>query len=326
MEWSSATELLTAAERIAIVTHVSPDGDAIGSLLGLGHALRDSGKVVTLAVDEGVPSSLEFLPGVGEVQKNLNGAEVDLIIAVDCADESRMGHAGKQARKLQVPLVNLDHHLSNPGFGDANLIDAAWVSASEGVLDWLETMHFALSPLAAQCLLCGIITDTQGFRTDSTKPSTLAKSQRLMERGGDLNFIVQHTLARLSTSTIRLWALVMPTLQIVDHVIWASVTLTARKASGKTGNDTKDGGLSTLILQADDAYVSCIFHEKEHNEVELSMRAVPGFDVASVATALGGGGHRLAAGATIVGSLTEAEARIVPLLKEAAKTGTPTFG
>src|SRR5258708_21572530 len=165
-----------------------------------------------------------------------------------------------------------------------------------------------------------------GFRTDSTKPSTLAKAQRLMESGGDLNFIVQHTLAWLSTSTVRLWAQVMPTLQIADHVIWACVTIMARKAAGKTGNDTKDGGLSSLLLQADDAYISCIFHEKEDSKVEVSLRAVPGFDVSALATSLGGGGHRLAAGATIDGALADVEAKIVPLLKEAAKAGSPTFG
>src|SRR5258708_10211398 len=124
MEWSKATELLKAAQRVAVVTHLSPDGDAIGTLLGLGHVLRDSGKVVTLAVDEGVPSSLAFLPGAEQVQTNLKGIEADLVIAVDCADEARMGHAGKQARTLSAPLINLDHHWSNPGFRDVNLIDA----------------------------------------------------------------------------------------------------------------------------------------------------------------------------------------------------------
>src|SRR5258708_32697231 len=145
MEWNKATELLKAAPRVVIVTHLSPDGDAIGTLLALGHVLRDSGKVVTLAVDEGVPSSLEFLPGAEDVQNNLNGIDADLVIAVDCADKATMGHAGNQARKLPVPLINLDHHWSNPGFGDVNLIDPEWVSSSEGMLDWLDAMQISPS-------------------------------------------------------------------------------------------------------------------------------------------------------------------------------------
>jgi phosphoesterase RecJ-like protein len=146
-----------------------------------------------------------------------------------------------------------------------------------------------------------------------------------MESGGNLTFIVQHTLSRVSTNTIRLWAQVMPTVQIEDHVIWAKVDLSARQIVGSGNVDIKDGGLVNLLLQADEAYISCVFTEKESNKVELSLRAVPGFDVSRVAIAVGGGGHKLASGATVTGSLAEVEARVIPLLKEAAKIGTPTY-
>src|SRR5260221_1133501 len=292
MEWNNATALVSSAHNIIIITHISPDGDAIGTLLGLDHALRELAKTVTLAVDEGVPNTLAFLPAENTVQSQISGVEADLIIAVDCGDESRMGNAGKQARQLTKPLINLDHHWSNTKFGDVNLVNSHWAAASEGVLDWLDAMHLPISSNAAQCLLCGIVTDTLCFRTDSTTVDTLGKAQRLMECGGNLTFIVQHTVGRMATSTIRLWAEVMPTVRIEDHVIWAKVDLAARKIVGGVGNsDLKDGGLVSLLVQADEAYISCVFHEKEGNKVELSFRAVPGFDVSAVATAIGGGGH-----------------------------------
>jgi phosphoesterase RecJ-like protein len=325
MDWNKATELVKAAQRIIVLTHLAPDGDAIGTLLGLGQALRESGKTVTLAVDEGVPGTFAFLPEINTVRANLKDVEADLVIAVDCADESRMGEAGKQARRLNKPLINVDHHASNTNFGDLNFVDAQWAAASEGVMDWLDAMDTAISPTVAQCLLCGIVTDTLCFRTASTTSQTLDRVQRLMERGGNLTFIVQHTLSRVSTNTIRLWAQVMPTVRIEDHVIWATVDLAAQRIVGGGNVDIKDGGLVNLLLQADEAYISCIFHEKEGNKVELSLRAVPGFDVSGVATSIGGGGHKLASGATVAGSLSEVEARVIPLLKEAARIGTPIY-
>jgi len=326
MEWNNATTLVQAAQRIIIITHISPDGDAIGTLLGLGHALHEAGKTVTMVVDEGVPSTLAFLPGAETIQSQLSNVEADLIIAVDCGDESRMGNAGKQARQLKKPLIDLDHHWSNTKFGDVNLVDAMWAAAAEGVLDWLDAMHLEISATVAQCLLGGIVTDTLCFRTNSTTIDTLGKAQRLMGCGGNLTFIVQHTVGRMATSTIRLWAVVMPTVRIEDHVIWAKVDLAARKIVGNDGNsDLKDGGLVSVLVQADEAYVSCVLHEKGGNKVELSFRAVPVFDVAAVATSIGGGGHKLASGATVNGTLAEVEARVIPLLKEAARIGTPTY-
>jgi phosphoesterase RecJ-like protein len=324
MDWTKATELLNAAERVIIVTHVSPDGDAIGTLLGLGHALRGIGKTVTLAVDGGVPPSLSFLPGSDAVKKELHGVEADLYIAVDCGDEARTGEAGKQARALGVSVINIDHHWSNPGFGNVDMIEAAWVSASDGVFEWLTAMNTPISPDAAQCLLCGLVTDTLCFRTDSTKPNTLGIAQRLMELGGDLSTIVQQTVSRVQTNTLRLWAQVMPTLKVEDKVIWIKVGLADRKAASLPDNETKDGGLSSLLVQADDAYISCVITERDGGKVELSFRAKPGFDTSIVALALGGGGHKLASGATVMGTLDTVEAQVIPMLKEVARVGTPT--
>src|SRR5262249_5600551 len=210
-------------------------------------------------------------------------------------------------------------------FGDVNLVNSEWVSASEGVLDWLDAMQWTISATVAQCLLCGLVTDTLCFRTSSTKASTLDKAQRLMGLGGDLPNIVQNTVSRMPTSTIRLWAQVMPTVKIEDHVMWAKVSIAAREAAGimgKGGGDLKDGSLSSVLVQADEAYISCVMHEKEENKVELSFRGKPGFDVSKVAVAIGGGGHKPAAGATVTGTLDEVEARIIPMLKEEAKAGT----
>jgi bifunctional oligoribonuclease and PAP phosphatase NrnA len=321
MDRDKAQALLDNAQQVIILTHISPDGDAIGTLLGLGHALRNLGKTVTLAVDEGVPRNLRFLPGADDVRAELNGVQADLVIAVDCGDESRMGNAGKSVRALGVPLIDIDHHRTNTYFGDANIVDPAAVAASECVLDWLAHMYLGITQDVAQCLLCGIVTDTMCFRTSNVTATTLGKAQRLMLAGGDLSFIVMNTVSRMPTDVIRLWANVLPTVQIEDHVIWVKVSIAARKSANiPDGGDTKDGGLVSVLLQADEAHVSCVMTEKEENKVELSFRSAPGFDVSKVATSLGGGGHVQASGATVTGTLDEVVARVIPLLKEAART------
>ena len=319
-----AKVLLDGAQRVIALTHITPDGDAIGSLLGLGHTLRQQGKTVTLAVDDGVPPELRFLPGAAEVRADLDGVQADVVFVVDCSDESRMGNAGISVRALGIPLVNIDHHPTNTLFADVNLVDTPAVAAAECLLDWFDYCHFPITPDVAQCLLCGIVTDTLCFRTDSVTAGTLGKAQRLMELGGSLSSIVQHTVSRMSSSTIKLWGQVLPITRLEDHVIWTKVSLEARRAAnGAGGGDTKDGSLVSLLLHADDAYVSCVMTEKDDGKVELSFRAVPGFDVSALAFNLGGGGHVLASGATVSGTLDEVEARVIPLLKEAVRAGAP---
>src|SRR5258708_5812988 len=168
MEWNKAQALINEATRILVVTHVSPDGDAIGSLLGISHALRTYGKTVIPAVDGGVPQSLRFLPGTGDVLSSLDAnLRVDLLIAVDCGDKERTGKVGQAGFALNIPSINIDHHRTNSMFGAVNLVDLNTVAASEGVLDLLGHLHIALTLPTAQCLLCGIVTDTLCFRTSN---------------------------------------------------------------------------------------------------------------------------------------------------------------
>jgi phosphoesterase RecJ-like protein len=322
-DWEPVKELLLPAQRVIILTHVSPDGDAIGSMCGLGNALISMGKQIIMAVDGGTPANLRFLPGALDVRSTLDGASADLVIVVDCGDEKRVGKVGEAARKLNLKWINLDHHATNTGFGDANIMDPAFVSASECVLRLLRWLGINPTTDAAQCLLCGLVTDTMGFRISSVTADTFGLAQQLMAAGANLTMIVQNTIARMPTSALRLWGQVMPTVQIKDHVAWVRLSENAKRDAGYT-DETGDGGLVSFLLQADDVNISCVFKEKEDNQVELSIRSKPGFDVGIVAFGLGGGGHKQASGATIPGTLDEVESRVIPLLVTAANTTLPT--
>ncbi|GAB4547175.1 MAG: bifunctional oligoribonuclease/PAP phosphatase NrnA [Anaerolineae bacterium] len=322
LDWDMADNLIASANNVIIITHLNPDGDAFGSMLGLGNALMDGGKAVTMAVDEGLSERFKFLPNSAMVRADLNGIGGDLGIVVDCSDERRTGKVGEQLRALNIPIINLDHHRTNTLFGTAVLVDENWVSATEGVLAWLDHLKIKPQLAAAQCLLCGLVTDTLCFRTDSVTAETLHIAQRLMGIGANLSEIVQRAMTRVPTAVIRLWREVMPTVKIEDHVIWVKVTLAARKAAEL---DRGDGNLVNMLLQADDAYCAAVFKEQDDGIVDVSMRAVPGFNVANVALQLGGGGHVLAAGASMQLPIDEVETKVVPLLKQAAAIGKPIF-
>lgn len=321
MEWDKATALLAQARRVLVLTHVSPDGDAIGSMLGLASALRGMGKEVIAAVDGGVPPELSFLPGSESVHASLNGVQADLVIAVDCGDEARMGQVGQAALGSGAPVINLDHHPTNTLFGDANLVDDRTAASAEGVLDWLDRLGAPLDRVTAFCLLTGLVTDTLCFRTDNVTSETLGKAQRLMRAGAPLAEIVQRTVNRKSYAGLRLWALVMPTVRLEDHVIWATITREMYTQAGYPGSD--DAGLVSTLIQAEEAYISAVFRETPEGTVEISLRAVPGFDTSAVAVALGGGGHRLASGATVHEPLDTVVPRVIEMLKQAVRAGMP---
>lgn len=324
MDWAEADALVAGAQRVLIVTHVGPDGDAIGSLLGLASALRGMGKTVITAVDEGVPPDLRFIPGADNVRAALDHAAVgriDLCIAVDCGDERRMGAVGQVARQTGRPLINLDHHATNTYFGDANLVDPATVAAAEGVLDWLDTMQAPVDGVTAFCLLTGLVTDTLCFRTDNVTAQTLGKAQRLMALGAPLSEIVQRTVSRKTYAGLRLWQAAIPGVRLEEHVIWAVITREMFRQSGFEGTD--DDGLVSTLVQVEEAYISAVFRELPNGAVEIGLRAVPGFDTSGVAVALGGGGHRLASGATVQEPLATLVPRVIALLKEAVRAGAP---
>jgi phosphoesterase RecJ-like protein len=321
MQWDEANRLVADARSILVLTHVEPDGDAIGTMLGLAHALRRMEKEVVTAVDGGVPPDLAFIPGSEAVRPSLDTLNVDLTIAVDCGDEPRMGQVGQVAIKRGAPLINLDHHPTNTLFGRANLVDAATVASAEGVLDWLDRLGVTLDPTTAYCLLTGLVTDTLCFRTDNVTSDTLGKAQRLMAAGAPLGEIVQRTVTHRTYAGLRLWSLVMPSVRLEDHVIWAVITQDMYAKAGYRATD--DDGLVSTLIQVDEAYISLVFKEKPNGLVEIGIRAVPGFDTTQVAVALGGGGHRLASGATVREPLEAVVPRVVEMFKAEARRGKP---
>jgi phosphoesterase RecJ-like protein len=311
----AAVELLQRAERVAVVAHIGPDGDAIGSLLGIGAVLRRLGKAATLACDDGVPPLYQFLPGAGAVVRRPEGA-FDLAVTVDCADFARGGAALAQIAVPERPLLNLDHHVTNTLFGTVNWVDPGANSTAEVVLALADALGLALDAEIATCLLTGLITDTQGFRTSSVNPRALRNAARLTEAGASAAQLAELTLNRRSLRSLCLWARALAEMRLEpDGLLWTHVTQAMRADCGIP--EGGEANLTTFLLSAEEVCMSAVFIERRDGAVEMSFRAKPGYDVAVVAKQLGGGGHPPAAGSLIRGALPEVEARVLVELREA---------
>ena len=315
-DWAAATAAVDQAASILIVTHVNPDGDAIGSLLGLGNALRERGRAVICAVDGGVAGYLDFLSGAKSVQEKLTHGRWDVMISVDASDAERTGEVGAFGRERCQQVINLDHHATNTLFGDLHLIMPLTVSATEVIFHWLSYMQQPISPDVAMPLLTGLVTDTLGFRTNNVTADTLRIATALMEAGASLTDITARTLDSKPFRMIELWKHALNSVTLDNAVIAANVAQVDLKAAHL--DDVTDGGLVSLLNQVNEARVAAVFKELPDGRVEISLRSKPGYDVAQVAFAVGGGGHKQASGATIEGPLDAARARILPMLQAVA--------
>jgi bifunctional oligoribonuclease and PAP phosphatase NrnA len=321
IQWAEATQAVANAETILLVTHVSPDGDAIGSMLGLANALRERGKNVETTVSGGVPDYLQFIAGADSVKGTLDSGDWSLMISLDASDEERTGLVGIYGRAHSPKVINLDHHATNTMFGSIFLVNSAAVSAAEIVFDWLAYLHHPLSPEVATALLTGLVTDTRGFRTSNCTARTLQIAQQLMEAGASLADVTARTLDSKSYTMVELWKSALHSVELKKGLISATITQADLKRVGLT--DVTDGGLVSLLIGVNEAKVAVVFKELAHGEVELSFRSKPGYDVAQVALALGGGGHKQASGATIPGPLIAARERVLPMLRVAVEQGSP---
>jgi phosphoesterase RecJ-like protein len=293
------------AQRILVVSHVRPDGDAIGSLLGLGLAIQTSGKLVEMVLDDTVPANLRHLPGYQQVSQRPKDT-CDLIVTLDCSDLKRVG---KALNGYNVPDVNIDHHPTNLNFGKINLVDPSAVATAEILTRSLPEWDLPITKDVASALLTALVTDTLGFRTSNVTSKVMRMAADLMDVGADLPDIYGKSLIQRSFEATRFWGAGLTQLQREGPVVWSILTTQDRKASGYSGND--DADLINVLSAIKDAMVAIVFVEQSNGNIKVSWRAQPGVDVAQIASSFGGGGHTAAAGAEIQGTLDDVRSRVI---------------
>ena len=303
---ASIKRRLGEAESIVVAGHIRPDGDAVGSLLGLGLALLDAGKDVQMVLPDGLPAAFRHLEGSELVKTEVEGA-IDTFITVDSADFRRV-HASLHS--LGMPALNIDHHITNENYAELNLVEADAVSTTSILIEHLPAWGLRITKASAAALLTGLITDTIGFRTTNMNPKALRQAADLMELDIDLPDLYYQAQVSRPFKAARYWGAGLSSIERDGQMVWAELTMEDRKITGYHGND--DADLVNVLASIEECPIALIFVEQPHGQVKISWRARgKEWDVAQIATSFGGGGHRAAAGATIEGSLDEIKHRVL---------------
>jgi phosphoesterase RecJ-like protein len=302
-----------AATNILVVTHLAPDGDALGSLTAVGGWLQREGKTVTMAVDGGMSRRFDFLPLAGEVRdKSADG--YDLLVALDCGDAGRMGEvfASLKTRPL---IINIDHHATNPNFGDLNWVDPSAASTAEMLYFLLHEIKIPLDLAIATSLLTGIVTDTQSFSTSNVTSRSLIAAAGLMEAGANLSQITEQAFSIKPHAAMRLWGIGLSNALVEDGLAWVKLSARDKQRAGYDG--TGSAGLVTQLVNIQEAAMSAVLVEQDDGRISVSLRSRLPFRVSDVAVAFGGGGHPQAAGCQLDMPLEKAELVIVDACKYA---------
>ena len=307
MDTRCAQRHLEAAKSVYVACHILPDGDAVGALLGLGLALRRLGKACTMACADPVSFKFDFLAGLNDVVSHPPSTE-EVIVTVDCSDLERLGSLYDEGVFRSRPVINIDHHVTNTHFGTVNLVHYL-PSTAELVYGLVRRMKAPLDRDIASALLTGLVTDTRCFRTGNVTTKQLRTTIALMNAGASLTEITELVFNREPLSTICLWGQALANVQRRDRIIWTEVNHDMMRKCCASPNE--GDGLVSFLASTVGVDAAVVFREKDDGRIEASMRAGPGWDVATVAKKLGGGGHPRAAGCTVPGRMKTARERVL---------------
>jgi bifunctional oligoribonuclease and PAP phosphatase NrnA len=311
---ASLQKLCADHQRFLVVSHVRPDGDAYGSTLGLALSLQAMGKDVVATNADGLSPLFEFLPGSAALKAPLKGApEADrLIIAVDCADSKRLGAAFDQWQRK--PDVNIDHHVSNPGYAALNLIDAGSPATSQVLYDIFGALNWPLTPEVAANLYVGIMTDTGNFRYRQTTARTFEAAARLVAAGADPTDLAEACYQSFRAERLLLIGEVFKAIHFAsrNRVAWFCLTPEMYAVSGAHPDETE--GLIEYLQSVKTVEVAFLLESLPDGLTRASMRSRGKVDVQRICAEFGGGGHRLAAGLRTKLTSAELEKRLLELI------------
>lgn len=313
----AALALLAPARRVALLAHENPDGDCIGSALGMAHMLRALGKTCVPACADPPPRNLAFLPGIETVAQDLGDEDFDLVIALDAGELRRFGPLYERHRDFldRATILNIDHHLSSGGCGQVNIIDPGAAATAEMLVLFQQQAQLPMPKEAALCLLTGLITDTSSFQFTNTTPRALEVAAELLRHGVVTETVVQPIYRERSLPQARFQA------AVIDHartscdgrLIWSWATGETLTEAGATPE--MDDNSSGMLRDIAGVQIAAFF--KSYGEpgiTRLSLRSAAPYNAAELCQRLSngqGGGHARAAGATFYQPIEETMAFVV---------------
>ncbi len=310
-------DIIENGERFLLTCHVKPDGDALGSMLGLGLALEDAGREVRYYAQDPVPKGLSFLPGSSQVQDHFDPdyASDAVLVILDCNEPSRIGDMAETLLELARRVVVLDHHLGENlhcnqrkknGLGKCcGYVSVEACSTAEIIVDLLDCLNWSMSANSATCLYTGLITDTGSFRHSNTDKKAFLTASKLLDAGVDNYFVANKIYQSCPRERLELLGLVLKTLEIHEHGLFAMIHVTPKmfEVTGATEEDTNDFvGYARCI---DTVELAAFVKEVRAGHVSVSLRSKKFINCVEIAQKFGGGGHFHAAGFRTPGTAHE---------------------
>ena len=312
-------EVIRENKTFCIVGHMRPDGDCIGSQLGLALALRNEGKKVTVWNQDSIPLKYKFLVGDGLIEKPKRGEKFDCVIATDCASYARLGTVGDFVKERKV-LINIDHHATNPRYGDVNWVSPREPSCGELIYRLLKVARWPITKPIADLLFAAISTDTGSFQYPNTRPGTFHAGAELVTRGANLAKICDEVYQSYPLSRAKLLKHVYSKFRLSpdEKIAWLWLKKKDFTRTGAESDDTE--GLIDHLRAIEPVIVACVFEEIEPEMTRISLRSKSDkVNVSEICGQFGGGGHPAAAGARIPGKPLSVQRKVVAAIKKALK-------
>lgn len=305
---SEIAAALRSAQRVAIAAHVRPDGDAVGSVLGLALSLRAMGKTVYALLEDGVPSNLTFLPETDTVlMPPYDALDIDCAVALDTATHERVGVATKAALGVAPLLLNIDHHPTNPCYGHLNHVDGAQPAVGQIVYELIKVGGFPATDAVLQHLFTAISTDTGSFQFSSTTARTHEIAAEMMNAGLDTAYLAQMLYQTYPARRLALMRSMLNEMQFRADGRIVSWNLTQKLMDEVKIEPGDTEGIIDTLRMIDSVISAVIFEEVPDGKIRVSSRSKDSrLDVSAVCAQFGGGGHRMAAGARMKGPIEAA--------------------
>ena len=307
-------EAIQKAERIMLIPHQDPDGDALGSVSAFAYLLKRMNKSFTLFCSTPVVDKVTTLPHIFKIETDHSvwgKHDFDLVIILDTGDIKRSG-IGEHLKKLNdAVIINIDHHPTNTQFGNLNLVVPQASSTSEIIYFFLKHNNLPIDKNIAVSLLTGLITDTDNFSNGATNQNSLKIASELMHRGANFNMIKSWFLKNKSITTLKLWGVALS--RLTKHEVHDFVHTHIRRSDLEEtqASEEETDGIANFLNNVGEGSAAILLKETADGKIKASLRTTKeNFDVGALAKALGGGGHKKASGFTMDGTVESVLVRI----------------
>jgi bifunctional oligoribonuclease and PAP phosphatase NrnA len=314
---------LNNSSSVLLVTHTHPDGDAIGSLIAMGLGLFKLNKKVTLYCEDSIPAVYRFLPSVGRIVQNYQpDNRFDTTIVLDCGDLQRVGNILSVVEQISM-IINIDHHVTNTGFGNFAFVDGSACATTEIIYRFLKRMGIPIDLPIATAIYTGILTDTGSFRFSNTNLAAFSVCQEMVSLGVDPYNVAKHVYGTYSIDRIKLLNRALDSIEISANGKLSMMVLSPQMFHETQTSAEDIDGFINYARRIEDVRVAALINERDNGEhksvgggrIHVSLRSDGSIDVAQIAMRFGGGGHETAAGFDSDESLSQVKSEIVDFVE-----------